>query len=200
MRIVAGLGNPGRRYRETPHNVGFRVCDLLVERHGLGPRARKFQGELWRGRVGAQEVAVLKPETYMNLSGESVAEALRYLPAGPQDLLVVIDDMDLPVGRLRLRARGGDGGHLGLRSVIERLGTSDFARLRVGVGRPPEGFLPARYLLSRAERERRERLGAAVERGADAVEAWISRGIEAAMNEYNPPLPDEQAEEKPDQT
>lgn len=194
MWLLVGLGNPGKRYRDTPHNVGFWVCDALARRHHLGDPTRKFQGEFFRGRIGGQDVAMLKPDTYMNLSGESVAEALRYLPVEAERLMLVLDDLDLPPGRLRLRARGGDGGHLGLRSVIERVGTPEFPRLRIGVGRPPEGWDPAGYLLSRMGSELRGCLEDAVERGADAVERVLSDGIEAAMNDFNPPHREQQEE------
>ena len=186
MRLVVGLGNVGRRYRDTPHNVGFRVCDRLVERHHLGDPVQKFSGLFWRGRVAREDVGVLKPETYMNLSGESVSEAVRYLPLTAEDLLVVFDDMDLPRGRLRIRPSGGDGGHRGLRSVIEHLGTQRFPRIRIGVGRPPSGWRPTGFLLGRLGKEEREQLSEAVERAADAVETLLERGIEEAMNRYNP--------------
>jgi PTH1 family peptidyl-tRNA hydrolase len=196
MRLVLGLGNPGKRYRDTPHNMGFRVCDRLAERHHMGKPVQKFQGDFFRGRFAGEDVGLLKPQTYMNHSGESVEEALRYLPAETEDLIVVFDDMDLPLGRLRIRPRGGDGGHRGLKSVIEHLGTKDFPRVRVGVGRPPEGWDPSGYLLGRAGQEFGEGLTDAVDRAADAVEGLISRGIEAAMNEYNPPLRKNEEEER----
>ena len=196
MRLVVGLGNPGARYQDTPHNVGFWVCDRIVERHHLGAASRKFQGSFSRGRMLRQDVGVLRPETSMNLSGESVAEAVRYLPLEPEDVLVVVDDLDLPLGRLRLRARGGDGGHRGLRSVIEHLGTRDFARVRVGVGRPPAGWNPSGYLLGRLPQEQRERLDSSVERAVEAVETFLERDIEAAMNRYNPPPRENDEEER----
>lgn len=196
MRLLVGLGNPGARYRDTPHNVGFQVCDRLAERHRLGAPARKFDGDFWRGRVAGEDVGILKPETYMNLSGRSVAEAIRYLPVEGADLIVVMDDMDLPLGRIRVRPHGGDGGHRGLRSIIECLGTSGFPRVRVGVGRPPEGRGATGHLLGRTGPEARDRLREAVGRAIGAVETLITRGVEAAMNDYNAPPSDPQEEDK----
>ena len=195
MRLLIGLGNPGRRYRATPHNAGFLVCDRLVERYHLGEPGHKFQGAFWRGRLRGEDIGVLKPETYMNVSGAAVAEAVRYLPVESEDLVVIFDDMDLPLGRLRIRPRGGSGGHRGLQSIIDSLGTKDFPRLRVGVGRPPSGWKPTGYLLGRLGKESRERLDQAVECAVGAIETLLSRGIEEAMNRYNP-LPPDRGEEK----
>ncbi len=185
MRLIVGLGNPGERYGNTPHNVGFWVCDRLCERTGLEDETKKFQGLFRRGRIGGMDVGVLKPQTYMNLSGESVAEALRYLPVELPDLLVIYDEMDLPTGRLRLRAGGGHGGHNGMRSMIERLGSNSFARIRVGVGRPPGKKSATAHLLSKMSRQQREDLENAVETAADAALIFLEQGIQAAMNRFN---------------
>lgn len=188
MHLFVGLGNPGRRYRDTPHNAGFAACDGYAARHRLGDEVRKFHGGFRRGRVGEEDVGVLKPETYVNLSGEAVAEALRYLPVEPQDLVLVFDDMDLPLGKLRLRKSGGHGGHNGVRSVIERLGTQDFARIRIGVGRPPRGR--GGHLLARVRGEDRRRFAETIDRTVDALDTVVRDGFEAAMNRYNamPPV------------
>jgi PTH1 family peptidyl-tRNA hydrolase len=199
MRLVVGLGNPGTRYRETPHNAGFRVCDGFADRHRMDAEEGRFRGRFRRGRVRGEDVGVLKPETYMNLSGESVAEALRYLPAGPQDLIVVYDEMDLPAGKLRIRPGGGHGGHNGMRSVIEQLGGfRDFPRLRVGVGRPPEGRDATGHLLSRLRAEQRERFDATVRSAIDALDAILIEGVAEAMNRYNglPAVGEEEEEAK----
>jgi PTH1 family peptidyl-tRNA hydrolase len=185
MRLVIGLGNPGSRYRDTPHNMGFWVCDRLAERGSLGAAVAKFQGRFRRGRIDGEDVGLLCPETYMNVSGDSVAEAMRYLPVELEDLIVVYDEMDLPLGRLRLRPEGGHGGHNGLRSIIERLGTRGFARVRVGVGRPPEGWSPTGHLLGRIAPEDRTKYDAAAERAADAVRCIWEEGIDEAMNRFN---------------
>jgi PTH1 family peptidyl-tRNA hydrolase len=195
MRLLVGLGNPGRRYRSTPHNAGFRVCDRFVDRSGLGEPSRKFQGQFWRGQLQGEGIGVLKPETYMNVSGDAVAEAVRYLPLEASDLIVVFDDMDLPFGRLRIRPRGGSGGHRGLQSIIDSLGTNDFPRVRVGVGRPPSGWKPTGYLLGRLGKESQGRLDETVDRAVEAIETLLSSGIQEAMNRYNPSPPELSEEE-----
>ncbi len=185
MLLFVGLGNPGPRYAETPHNAGFAVCDRFVEKHRLPAPAAKFQGLFTRGRVAGQDLGILKPQTFMNLSGQSVAAALGYLPVEPADLVVVFDEMDIPGGKLRLRRAGGHGGHNGLRSIIEQLGSSDFPRIRVGIGRPPEGHEPTGHLLSKVRADERERYSATIELAVEALEMVISEGFEAAMNRFN---------------
>jgi PTH1 family peptidyl-tRNA hydrolase len=185
MRLIAGLGNPGARYRDTPHNAGFRVCDRLAERHGLEPAVEKFEGLFQRGRVAGKDVGILKPQTYMNLSGESIARAIRYLPTDVEDLIVVYDDMDLPSGRLRIRPRGGAGGHNGLKSIIRHLGTQEFARIRIGVGRPTGERSATGHLLGRVNTEERERFDETVALAVDALETMLTEGIDEAMNRYN---------------
>jgi PTH1 family peptidyl-tRNA hydrolase len=185
MRLVVGLGNPGSRYAETPHNAGFVVVDRFIEKHRLGRTAPKFQGEFARGKALGQEVALLKPQTFMNLSGESVSAALRYLPIEPRDVIVVFDEMDIPSGKLRLRKSGGHGGHNGLRSIIEALGSSDFPRIRVGVGRPAEGREPTGHLLGKPRESERARLSATIDLAVEALEVSLADGFEAAMNRFN---------------
>ena len=185
MRLIVGLGNPGKRYQDTPHNAGFLVCDRFAERHALGTEARKYSGLFRRGRVAGEDIGVLKPTTYMNLSGRSVAEALRYLPAEGSDLILVFDDLELPLGKLRIRPGGGHGGHNGTRSVIESIGQRDFPRLRVGVGRPEGQRDPTGHLLSRVRSEHRERFEQTVERAVEALECLLQNGVDEAMNRYN---------------
>jgi PTH1 family peptidyl-tRNA hydrolase len=145
MHLVVGLGNPGSRYRDTPHNLGFWVCDRLAESHGFGDEVRKYQARFRRGRIGSEDVGLLWPQTYMNASGDSVAAAMRYLPTSAEQMIVVFDDMDLPLGRLRIRPSGGHGGHNGLRSIVDRLGFGFPKRSAVAwksrwIGRPrPSG-------------------------------------------------------------
>jgi PTH1 family peptidyl-tRNA hydrolase len=190
MRLIVGLGNPGQRYRDTPHNAGFLACDRFAERNRLGAEARKFQGRFRRGTFAGEDVGVLKPETYMNLSGRSVAEALRYLPVEPGGLIVVLDDMDVPAGKLRLRHSGGDAGHNGLRSVIDHVGTREFPRVRIGIGRPTPERDATAHVLSRPPEQEQRRLALTVELAAEALETILAEGIEAAMNRYNglPPV------------
>ena len=202
MRLIVGLGNPGRRYRDTPHNAGFLVCDGFAERHGLDAEVSKFEGLWRRGRVAGEAIGVLKPTTYMNLSGRSVAEALRYTPAEGKDLILVFDDLELPLGKLRIRPGGGHGGHNGTRSVIESIGQRDFPRLRVGVGRPSEGQRdPTGHLLSRVRSENRDQFRQTVERAVEALDCLLEHGVDEAMNRYNGlPAVGEVGEEREEET
>jgi PTH1 family peptidyl-tRNA hydrolase len=182
--LVAGLGNPGREYEQTRHNVGWLVVDELARRHG-GSFRSKFSGQLSELRVGEQKLALLKPETYMNASGRSIAAAARFFKVEPRDLLVVHDDVDLEPERFQARLGGGLAGHNGLRSIAQALGTNDFLRLRIGVGRPGRGDRRSvsDYVLSRFEAE--SDVEALVTRAADAVEAIAGDGLEEAQRRYN---------------
>jgi PTH1 family peptidyl-tRNA hydrolase len=180
--LVAGLGNPGREYARNRHNVGFMVADELARRHG-GSWRSKFSGRLSEVRIGDARVALLEPMTYMNLSGRPVGAAVRFFKVPPEQLLVVHDEGDFDLGRLQLRLGGGLAGHNGLRSVAQALGTPEFMRLRVGVGRPGRGDPRdlADYVLSNFEPE--DEAETIVARGADAVEAVVRDGLEAAQRE-----------------
>jgi len=188
LKLIVGLGNPGRRYAGTRHNVGFRVVERFGERHRIALSSRKFGGRFGRGDVGGIEVGILEPETFMNLSGECVAEALRYLPVDDwkKDLVVVSDDVDLPFGRLRLRPGGGAGGHKGLRDILEHLGGDGFARLRFGVGRPAGVRMDtADFVLQGFSEAEETLLAARLEEAADALDAVLIDGLNQAMNRYN---------------
>jgi peptidyl-tRNA hydrolase, PTH1 family len=182
--LVAGLGNPGREYERTRHNVGWLVLDELARRHG-GSWRSKFSGALSEVRIDGSRVALLKPETYMNESGRSVAAATRFFKVAPESLLVVHDDVDLEPGRLQARRGGGLAGHNGLRSLAQHLGTQDFLRLRIGVGRPGRGDpRPVKdWVLSPFAPE--EDAEALVSRAADAVETIVREGVEAAQQRFN---------------
>ena len=182
--LVAGLGNPGREYEQTRHNAGWMVVDELARRHD-GSFRSKFDGRLSEIRLGELRLALLKPETYMNVSGKSIAAARRFFKVEPEQLLVVHDDVDLEPGRLQARGGGGLAGHNGLRSIAAALGTQDFLRLRVGVGRPGRGDRRpvADYVLSPFELE--EDVGALVSRAAEAVETVAREGVEAAQQRFN---------------
>jgi PTH1 family peptidyl-tRNA hydrolase len=182
--LVAGLGNPGREYERTRHNAGWMVVDELARRADASFRS-KFSGRLAETRLGEHRVALLEPETYMNESGRSLAAALRFFKVSPDDLLVVHDDVDLDPGRLQARLGGGLAGHNGLRSIAQALGTQDFLRLRIGVGRPGRGDRRpvADYVLSPFEDE--VDVEALIARGADAVEAILRDGLEAAQGRFN---------------
>jgi PTH1 family peptidyl-tRNA hydrolase len=188
VKLLVGLGNPGRRYAATRHSVGYRVVESFAALHGIALSSRKFSGRFGRGKVAACDVAILEPETFMNLSGASVAEAVRLLPLGDlaTDLLVVSDDIDLPFGRLRMRPGGGAGGHKGLRDIIEHLGREDFPRLRFGVGRPPHpGQDTADWVLEAFTLDEEKVLPKRVEDAARAIGTYIEAGVQVAMNRWN---------------
>ncbi len=186
MKLIVGLGNPGRSYADTRHNVGFRVVDELARRWGLSLTQRKFNGVTADGRRGEQRVLLLKPTTYMNLSGRSIGEAVTFYKVALHDLLLVTDDLALPLGRLRLRARGSAGGHKGLVSTIRALGSEDFARLRVGIG-SAEREDAVNYVLGPFTPAEEEIIGPSISRAADAVEYWLENGVDSAMNKFNRP-------------
>ena len=189
MKVVAGLGNPGERHRLTRHNVGFRVVDLLADRWGLTGQGRVRDGAAClevQLSDPEERVLLVKPMKYMNLSGGPVRAALRQTEADPaEDLLVVTDDVDLPLGRLRLRREGSAGGHNGLRDIIASLGSNEFNRLRVGIGRPGSSRVTVNHVLATFKPVERELATESIASAADAVETWLRDGIEAAMNQFN---------------
>jgi peptidyl-tRNA hydrolase, PTH1 family len=182
--LVAGLGNPGRQYEQTRHNVGWLVAEELARRHG-GSFRSKFSGQLAEVRFGDEKLALLKPETYMNESGRSIAAAARFFKVDPGALLVVHDDVDLEADRFQVRLGGGLAGHNGLRSIAQSLGTNDFLRLRIGVGRPGRGDRRSvsDYVLSRFDAD--TDVEALAARAADAVETITTEGLEEAQRRYN---------------
>jgi PTH1 family peptidyl-tRNA hydrolase len=188
--MIVGLGNPGPEYAQSRHNVGFQVVDLLAERHDLEfdrfqKRARLAIGRVRTPAGSEQRVLVAKPMTYMNASGEAVAPLAAFYKIAPADVLVVFDDLDLPVGRIRLRPGGGSGGQKGMQSIIKHLGSETFPRLRVGIGRPPGQMDPAAYVLRPFSTEQEVEMTFVRMTAADAIEAWLAFGIEAAMNQFN---------------
>jgi PTH1 family peptidyl-tRNA hydrolase len=192
MKVVVGLGNPGPRYQGTRHNVGFDVIDSL----SAGPRAGRFQSR-FQAQVAeltedAEKLLLLKPETFMNLSGRSVRQALDFYQLEPAQLLVVCDDINLPLGKLRVRAKGSHGGHNGLRDIQNHLGSAEYARLRIGVDAPHEADDAADYVLARFRPSERPVIEDAVARAVQAVIVWALRGVEPCMNQFNPdPAPKE---------
>ncbi|MFZ5650590.1 MAG: aminoacyl-tRNA hydrolase [Bacillota bacterium] len=186
MYLVVGLGNPGREYAFTRHNMGFRLVDLLAARLNTPVDKNLFKSITGRGLLHGKTVILAKPQTYMNLSGNSVAALMNWFKATPSDLVVAYDDVDLPPGKIRLRPHGGHGGHRGMESIIEKTGTGGFARVRIGVGRPPNpGYDTADWVLGRLSEEEEKLAGEALERAAEAVITLINEGIDAAMNRYN---------------
>lgn len=183
MKLVVGLGNPGPQYRETRHNVGFWVADELARRWQVSDGWRERDEALVVRQAGG--AMLVKPLTFMNLSGFAVSRIRQYFQIEPPDILVVVDEVALPLGRLRARRSGGAGGHNGLKSIIEQLGTDEFPRLRIGVGRGDSRRDLANHVLSKFEPDERETIQAAVLRAADASELFIAEGIERAMNAFN---------------
>ena len=185
MKLVVGLGNPGKKYEGTRHNVGFEVLDLLAARHGLAFEAAPADAMQARWRRPDDTVWLVKPLTFMNVSGQAVSALLRFFKIEPGDLLVVTDDVNLPLGRLRLRASGSEGGHNGLRSIAGHLGTTEYPRLRIGVGRGDTRRDLADHVLAGFEPDEQPGIEAAIARAADAVEVWIADGLAKAMNTFN---------------
>lgn len=183
MKLIVGLGNPGREYAGTPHNIGFDVVDAVAGRHGLSWESSPEAAVMTRWRSAGAILA--KPLTFMNLSGHAVGGLLRYFRIEPLDLLVVVDEVNLELGRLRMRERGSAGGHNGLKSLIDQMGTSEFARLRIGVGRGEGRRNLSSHVLARFAAEDRAAVAETVDRSADAVEVFIAEGAAAVMNRFN---------------
>jgi PTH1 family peptidyl-tRNA hydrolase len=185
VTLIMGLGNPGREYAGNRHNIGFRIVDEYAATHGLKFSKMQQRAITAAGRVNEQRIILAKPQTYMNESGRSVSALMSFYKVSRDRLLVIFDDLDLPFGTLRLRSDGGAGGHNGMRSIIGQLGGNQFARLRVGIGRPPGRMDPAAFVLHDFNRDEILELTAVVERAIDAIDLFISRGITAAMNQFN---------------
>ena len=184
--LIVGLGNPGGEYENTRHNAGFAVADELARRGGFAIQRVKFKALTAAAAIGGQGVLVMKPTTYMNLSGEAVGEAARFYKLAPDHVLVISDDVDLPLGKLRLRAGGSAGGHTGLKSIIQHLGSDRFPRLKVGVGgKPHPDYELADWVLGKLTGEDKKAMDETVKRAADAVECFLKEGPQKAMNQFN---------------
>lgn len=184
MKLIVGLGNPGAEYEKTRHNVGFMVLDRLAQRHGLtGPRSRFHAGVL-EGQIAGQRCILMQPTTYMNRSGLAVGEAVRFYKLEPADLMVVVDDIALPCGKIRLRAEGSAGGHNGLSDIERSLGTRAYPRLRFGIDAP--GRVPQKnYVLSKFSPDQLDVVEPAIFEACDAIESWLKVGIEKTMTAFN---------------
>jgi len=186
MKLIIGLGNPDTEYARTRHNAGFMVLDRLAARHGLAGVKAKFHAGMLEGPVAGQRCVLLQPMTYMNRSGLTVGEAMTFYKSPPEDLLIVVDDVAIPTGKIRLRKEGGAGGHNGLVDVERALGTKSYHRLRIGIDAPP-GRMPLHdYVLGRFSETQMEALTPAIDKACDAIECWVREGIDAAMNKFNP--------------
>ncbi|HEX3049603.1 MAG TPA: aminoacyl-tRNA hydrolase [Aggregatilineaceae bacterium] len=184
--LIVGLGNPGREYENTRHNVGFACADALVKAHNLAyDTKKKSKAKIAVGTIVGKSVLIAKPQTYMNLSGSSVQGLATFYRIPPEQILVIFDDLDLPLGTLRIRKKGGSGGHRGLTDILQRLGTQEFPRIRFGISRPPDKMDPAAFVLRRFEGDEIPLVTQTLERAVKAVETWLSEGIDAAMNRYN---------------
>ena len=186
MKLIIGLGNPGAEYERTRHNVGFRVVDKLAAKHGWKWNERRSRAVLASGTIGSEKVVLAKPLTFMNLSGQTVGELVRWYKVPPEDLLIVHDELDLPVGKIRLRASGSAAGHNGLRDIIAHLNTDQFPRLRIGIGHPRNSRIQGRdHVLSAPSGDERILLETGEDRAVEAVEMAITQGLERAMNVAN---------------
>ena len=185
MYVVVGLGNPGKQYENTRHNVGFNVIDILAKEYDISVTKIKHKALIGEGRIGSEKVLLVKPQTYMNLSGETLIDIYNYYKVDPENIVVIYDDIDLDVGKIRIRKKGSAGTHNGMRSIIKCLGLSDFPRIRVGVSRPRPGQDLADFVLSRFRKEEADDLQVGLEKAAKSVDCMIRENIDKAMNQYN---------------
>lgn len=183
--LIVGLGNPGRKYAGNRHNVGFRCVDHLASAHDLSFNRRQRQASVALGPILRRSVVLAKPRTYMNKSGHPVASLARFYRVPLDRLLVVYDDLDLPLGTTRIRPAGGSGGHRGMKSVIKQLGNQGFPRLRIGIGRPPGRMDPADYVLQDFSKDEETLLNRTLEQASSAIETWLAEGVDEAMSYYN---------------
>jgi len=184
MKIIVGLGNPGKDYKDTRHNIGFMVLEELASRYQVEKQESRFDAIIGHIKIDSEKVLLVKPLTYMNLSGKAVQPLMHWYKLELEELMVVYDDMDLPMGSLRIRANGGAGGHKGMASISERLASKDFARTRVGIGRPEVGEAVG-WVLGKFSPDEKEQIHIVVKHAADALEKWAKMGIVETMNTYN---------------
>jgi PTH1 family peptidyl-tRNA hydrolase len=188
--LIVGLGNPGREYVHNRHNVGFHCLDRLAQAHDLDIRRRKKRARVVEGTIAGRRVILAMPQTFMNESGRAVGPLTRFYKVDLERLLVIYDDLDLPPGTIRMRPRGGSGGHKGMRSIIQHLGSQEFARLRIGIGRPPGRMDPADFVLQDINGEEQDLFDESLERAVAAIETWLREGVAEAMSRHNQPPPE----------
>lgn len=185
MFVIVGLGNPGKEYEETRHNTGFMVLDALAEKYNIDVKKVKCKALLGQGEINGEKVILVKPQTFMNLSGQAVAEVLNFYKVDKENFVVIFDDIDLPVGKLRVKERGSAGTHNGVKSIVSSLGTTEFKRVKVGVGKQRPGEDLVNHVLGKFSKEDRALLDESIEKAVGAVETVIDKGVAAAMNEFN---------------
>lgn len=185
MKLIVGLGNPGKLYEGHRHNIGFSVVDVLGKRHGIEIKKRSFGALVGSGAIGKEAVILAKPQTFMNVSGDAVGPLIRYYKLGPEDLIVVHDDLDINLGNLKIPLGAGHGGHNGVKSIMDAVGSGDFFRVRVGIGRPPAVMDAVDYVLQNFAADERALAEGATESAADAVEFLIEKGLAAAQQKYH---------------
>lgn len=200
MKLIVGLGNPGKKYDQTRHNIGFEVIQALAQRYATAPGRLKFEGQIQEGLVGSEKILLLMPHTFMNLSGRCVRYALDFYKLPPADLLLICDDFHLPLGTLRLRPSGSDGGQKGLADTIRQLGTDQFARLRLGIGPVPDQWDPADFVLGKFAAHEHKAVNDEIKRACEAAATWVEQGVLAAMGKFNggPPVEKKLAAKKPE--
>ncbi|HOQ00338.1 MAG TPA: aminoacyl-tRNA hydrolase [Acetivibrio clariflavus] len=185
LSVVIGLGNPGPRYENTRHNVGFDTVDLLSKKHNIDVTKVKHKALIGDGNIGGHRVLLVKPQTFMNLSGESVREIIEWYKVPVENIIIIYDDIDLPVGKIRIRPKGSAGTHNGMRSVIYQIQSEDFPRIRIGIDKPPQNWDLADFVLSKFSTDERKSVEEAIANAAEAVEVILNSGIDKAMNRYN---------------
>lgn len=185
MKCIVGLGNPGKKYQSTRHNIGFMAIDALLSRNNWELNKTKFKGNYAIETKNGEKILLLEPQTYMNLSGESLRPLMDYYDIALEDVLVIYDDLDLPPGKIRLRQKGGHGGHNGIRSLIDHLGTKDFKRIRIGIGRPTTPVPVVDYVLGNFHAEEQEMVLESIDKTVAACERWLEIPFEEVMNEFN---------------
>jgi len=183
--LIVGLGNPGKKYDNTRHNVGFDTIDVLSNKFGIKVNKLRFKALIGEGAMQDKRVVLVKPQTFMNLSGESVREAVEWYKMPLKNLIIIYDDIDIPLGKIRIRPKGSSGSHNGMKSVIYQIQSDEFPRVRIGIDKPPENWDLADYVLSKFNEKEREVINNSIERAAEAVVTIIKSGIEMAMNSYN---------------
>ena len=186
MKMIVGLGNPGNEYAGTRHNVGWMLVDALAEHLGINEWRSREKGMVAEGRIGSEKILLVKPLTYMNNSGECVGPLMRWYKLEPEDIMAAHDDMDIPMGTIRIRKKGSAGGHNGIKSLLSHIGSENFGRLRIGIGRPQPGWSVINHVLAKFNDQEQEKIGDAIKQLIPAVECMVLEGQDMAMNKFNP--------------